>query len=121
MSAEDSKRRRHIRTPVALLVQYRLNAFEEFLTEYAVDLSASGMFVHTRQPAALGSMLEVQFSLKDGSKLIEGIGKVVRVVPPGAPGQTPGMGVEFVQFDEESSALIRRICGDSASLRRPRR
>ena len=49
---------------------------------------------------------------KDGSKLIEGLGKVVRVSE--GKGTDSGMGVEFVDFDTESMALIEEIC------RRPR-
>lgn len=111
--------RKHPRTPLALLVQYRFNSFEDFLSEYAVNLSPGGMFIRTDAPAELGSMISMLFSLKDGSKLIEGMGRVVRVIPTGAAAdQVPGMGVEFVDFDEESSALIRQICDAAVSRRR---
>ena len=104
------ERRRHERVPLSLLVQYRLNTFEDFLAEYSADISVGGMFIRTTEPREEGSMIYLQFWLNDGSKLIEGLGKVVRVNPPGGdPKRVAGMGVEFVNFDEASMALILEI------------
>ncbi len=96
-------RRRQPRTAVSLLVQLRVDSFEAFLSEYATSLSTSGMFITTESPRDVGEVVYLQFTLKDGSKLIEGLGRVVRV-------NGTGMGVEFVDFDEASKALIERIC-----------
>lgn len=117
MSDGARKERKHPRTEVALLVQYRFNSFEDFLAEYAVNLSPGGMFIRTDTPHELGAMISMQFSLKDGSKLIEGMGRVVRVTLPGQ-GPMPGMGIEFVNFDEQSSALIKQICDSQRTRRR---
>lgn len=102
-------RRRHQRVPLSLLVQYRLNTFEDFLAEYSHDISLGGMFIRTEEPREEGSLIYLQFWLNDGSKLIEGLGKVVRVNPPGVPAKPAGMGVEFLNFDEDSMALISEI------------
>ena len=61
-------------------------------------------------PREVGSLIYLQFTLQDGSKLIEGLGRVVRV-SDGSKDGLPGMGVEFVNFDSESMALIEQICG----------
>lgn len=108
--ASGSERRRNARTPVTLLVQYRFDTLEDFVAEYATNLSPEGMFLQTEEPSPVGSLLHVQFSLKDGSKLIEGLARVARVSARGDGPEAPGMGVEFVQFDEPSLALIRQIC-----------
>lgn len=107
-SAGDN-RRRHPRAKVQLLIQFRFDTFEEFLAEYSVDLSSSGMFIRSQNPRGEGSFVYLQFALRDGSRIIEGLGKVVRVNPPGVPGREAGMGIEFVDFDEESLAIIRGI------------
>jgi molecular chaperone DnaK len=106
----DDERRRHPRTPLSLLVQFRFNTFEDFLAEYAVNISPGGMFIRTDHPNEEGSSIYLQFSLKDGSPLIEGMGRVVRVNPPGIDGRVAGMGIEFENFDDESMALIHDIC-----------
>ncbi len=111
MSAIDEPgddRRRYPRSALSILVQYRFNTFEDFLAEYSLNISLGGIFIRTEDPKDEGSIVYLQFSLKDGSRLIEGMGKVVRVNPPGH--RDTGMGVEFLSFDEESMALINDIC-----------
>lgn len=111
MSEQDNdERRRHPRTPLSILVQFRFNTFEEFLAEYSVNLSPGGMFIRTDEPKEEGSVIYLQFTLKDGSRLIEGMGRVVRVNPPGVKDRVAGMGIEFVNFDDDSMALIQEIC-----------
>ena len=112
-----SKRRKFDRTALSLLVQFRFSTLEDFLAEYSVNISPGGMFIHTDEPREEGSMIYLQFSLKDGSKLIEGMGRVVRVNPAGDPQHPAGMGVEFVNFDDESMALVEEICNRRAGPR----
>ena len=108
--APPDNRRKHARAAMALLVQYRFNSLEDFLAEYATNLSPGGMFIQTEAPSAVGTTLHLQFSLKDGSRLIDGLAKVVRVVPHATVDGPAGMGVEFVQFDPESLALVQKLC-----------
>jgi molecular chaperone DnaK len=115
-----SNRRKHPRTPLSLLVQYRFNSFEDFLAEYSLDISPGGMFIRTDQPNEMGAMIYLQFQLQDGSKLIEGLGRVVWVTEPNTPNKVAGMGIEFVNFDEESMALIEEICSRKAAAGRPK-
>ena len=104
---DHAERRAHPRLPLQMLVQFRLHDMEEFMREHAVNLSVSGMFVHSRTPHPEGAMIYVQFRLEDGAKLIEGLAKVVHVNPPGHP--TPGMGLEFVNLEPGSRELIESI------------
>lgn len=92
-----------------MLVQYRFDTLEDFLAEYSLNLSPGGVFICTDEPREEGSVIHVQFSLKDGSRLIEGMGRVVRVIRPGGP-ERAGMGIEFLHFDEDSLALVRQLC-----------
>ncbi len=111
-SSKDSKRRRHPRTPFSLLVQYRFDALEDFLSEYATDISLGGMFIRTDEPYAEGSLVYLQFHLRNGSALIEGLGKVAWNNPPDEKKKNThpaGMGIEFIDMDEKSMQLIRRI------------
>ena len=108
------ERRRYPRAPVSLLIQYRFDTLEDFLSEYSTDISIGGMFIRTDDLREEGTLIYLQFYLRDGAKLIEGLGRVVRVKRPDPRGDDqspPGMGVEFVNFDEESMQLIRQIVG----------
>lgn len=102
-----TERRLSPRVPLNLLVQFRLASLDEFMRDYAVNISSGGMFIRTRDPHPAGSNIYIQLSLSDGSTLIEGLGKVVHVNPPSHP--VPGMGVEFVNLDAASRQLIDRI------------
>jgi len=90
-----------------MLVQFRLETMEDFLAQYAGNISAGGMFIRSNEPRESGSLIYLQFRLKSGEKLIEGLGRVVHVNPVGH--EEPGMGVEFVNLDPESVTLIERI------------
>src|SRR3569833_4680615 len=76
---DGSEKRKAPRAELHILVQFRFNTFEDFLAEYSTDISVGGMFLRTDKPRPEGSMIYLQFALRDGSKLIEGLGKVVRV------------------------------------------
>jgi len=114
-----AERRKHPRTPLTLLVQFRFDTFDEFLAEYSINISPGGIFLRTSEPFTEGAIIYLQFSLKDGSRLIEGMGKVVRINKPGDPGET-GVGVEFMNFDEESMALIEEICATRSGQTKPK-
>ena len=118
--SEQDDRRKHPRTPLSLLVQFRFNTFEDFLADYSVNISPGGMFIRTDEPQEEGSIIYLQFTLKDGSRLIEGMGKVVRCNPPGESGRVAGMGIEFLNFDDESMALIQEICATRQAQTRPK-
>ena len=116
-SESHDDRRKHQRTPLSLLVQFRFNTFEDFIADYSHDISPGGMFIRTDEPQEEGSIVYLQFSLKDGSRLIEGMGKVVRCNPAGVAGRVAGMGIEFLNFDDESMALIQEICASRETTR----
>ena len=111
-------KRKHERFPLSILVQYRFDSFENFLAEYSVNISAGGMFIRTSEPREEGSMIYLQFYLQGGEKLIEGLGRVVRVNSVDKYGKDAGMGVEFVNFDDESTDLINDIV--AAKSKRPK-
>lgn len=104
------ERRKYPRVPLNLLIQYKFDTFEDFVSEYAADISLGGMFIRCDDAREEGAMVYLQFSLKDGTKLIEGLGRVVRVIPKG--GENSGIGVEFVNFDDDSRAMIEAIINE---------
>lgn len=116
--SDGAEKRRHPRTPLNVLVQFRFDTFDEFLAEYSLNISPGGIFIRTDAPREEGAVIYLQFTLRDGSKLIEGMGRVVRVNPPGGDAKHPvGMGIEFTNFDEESMALIAEICAQRSATK----
>jgi uncharacterized protein (TIGR02266 family) len=113
MAKRSAERRRYPRAKLNILIQYRLNTFEEFLVEYASDISEGGMFIRSDDPRPQGALVYFQFALKDGTRLIEGLGKVVHSATSGEP---RGMGIEFVNFDDDSRAMVKAIVDARAEV-----
>ena len=105
-----AERRIHQRASLNMLVQFRLADIEQFMREYAANVSAGGMFIRTREPKPQGSMIYLQVKLSDGSKMLEGLGKVIHVNPPDSA--VPGMGIEFVNLDADSRKVIDQIINE---------
>ncbi|MCA9648741.1 MAG: PilZ domain-containing protein [Myxococcales bacterium] len=79
---------------------------------YISDLSEYGVFVHTQQPAPMGTKLKLRFTvLLDDPVIIAAEGRVVR-----HQHDPLGMGIEFTELDPET---ILRI-NDVVSRQRPR-
>ena len=110
--SRSTDRRIFRRVPFFRKVHYRFESLEEFKSEVANDISLGGMFIRTEEPEAIGSVIFLEFDLKDGSKLLRGYGKVVRVNPKGVPDFDAGMGIEFLKFDDESIARIRALIAE---------
>lgn len=107
-----SDRRLFRRVPFFRKVQYRFETMEDFRSRFANDLSLGGMFIKTEMPEPMGTVIFLEFDLQDGSKILSGYGKVVRVNPPGVPDFDPGMGIEFLKFDDESLLRIRALVSE---------
>jgi PilZ domain len=98
----EDNRRRHQRVDIPLLVQYRFGALEEFRTDYALNVSRSGLFISTAEPRPVGTRVFVQLTTRDGQHFLQGEGRVVR----GAEG---GYAIELVGFDEAAQSVLERL------------
>jgi len=75
---------------------------------YSRDLSIGGIFLESDHPYPAGSKLEMELSLPEIADKVRLIGEVIRVEPPEARqmGKTPGMGIQFIEIDLETKALL---------------
>ncbi|MHB1846529.1 MAG: PilZ domain-containing protein [Deltaproteobacteria bacterium] len=82
---------------------------DEFLAEYVANISRSGAFIRTDDPLPVGTRVALKFTvIMNELETIEGIGMVVRRVPPGGA-ELAGMGVVFTELTGYSRALIEKI------------
>jgi len=97
--------------PIILRIKFKSASLDEFVARYGADVSAGGIFIRTKQPLAVGSLLQFDFSLADGSPLMTGLGTVVWVREPDASraGSVPGMGVRFDQLTPDSQQTHQQI------------
>jgi hypothetical protein len=80
-------------------------SFEAFLAEYVSNVSRSGAFVRSPAPLAVGTKVNLRFTvMMDGVEVVEGVGEVVRVCE-----DPPGMGVVFTELSSYSEAILTRL------------
>jgi type IV pilus assembly protein PilZ len=102
------KARRANRLQHELLVAYR--SMDGFITDWAVNISRGGIFINTRNPLAVGTTVRLIISLPDTAFPFDLTGRVTRVAEYNNPSnQVPGMGIEFVDVDDEKRARIERF------------
>ena len=96
---------------ITLRIKFKSASLDDFVARYGADVSAGGIFIRTRQPLAVGSLLRFDFSLTDGSPLMAGLGTVVwiREPDPSRAGSIPGMGLRFDQLAPESHQNHQQI------------
>ena len=90
------------------LVAYR--TVDGFITDWAVNISRGGIFINTRNPLAIGTTVRLIISLPDAAFPFDLTGRVIRVSEFDNPSnQVPGMGIEFVDVDEDKRSRIERF------------
>ena len=81
-----------------------------FITDWAINISRGGIFINTPNPLPVGTTVRLIISLPDTAFPFDLVGRVTRVNEVQNPGQqVPGMGIEFVDVDDEKRARIERF------------
>ena len=69
--------RKDKRAPVSLKVRFKSATLDEFMEQYAKDISRGGVFIKSKQPMPIGTLLKFEIQLKDKSPLIHSMDRVV--------------------------------------------
>ncbi len=97
------------RSEVRQSVNREFVSVDEFIAEYVINLSRSGVFIKSDEPLPVGTRVNLKFTvIVEELETIEGIGEVVRTVHPG-DGATPGMGVVFIELTSFSRQLVEQV------------
>jgi uncharacterized protein (TIGR02266 family) len=101
-----NEKRRHPRVKLITKVTHVRGEFFHYY--YSRDLSLGGIFLETQEPFPVGTDVKLEFPLPDVADKVVVNGKVVRMVERAedAPGPYPGMGVEFIETDEDTRAML---------------
>jgi len=92
-----------------LTVNHEFRGLDQFIMEYVQNISKSGVFIKSDDPLPVGTEVNLRFTLiLDELEILEGLGRVVRVVEPGGP-DTPGMGVVFTRLTSYSAKLLEKL------------
>ena len=105
----EPEHRRAPRVLVDLEVDYALE--DNYLFAYITNISATGIFVRTTTPEQPGTRLNLRFT-PDDSGPIEVEGEVIWINPfrPGfADNLHPGMGIRFVDLDDDTRERLLEL------------
>ncbi len=92
-----------------VVVNREFQSVDHFVAEYVMNLSRSGVFIRSRSPLPVGTVVRLEFHIVlDDIEKITGEGRVVRAIYPGAD-RPSGMGVVFTKLDKVSTKLVERI------------
>ena len=103
---------------LTLRIKFKSASLEEFISRYGVDVSPGGIFIRTKQPVDVGTTLQFDFTLADGSPLLVGLGTVawVRESDPARANNVPGMGLRFDKLVPESQHTHQVILAEKARI-----
>ncbi len=102
----EKERRRFKRKEALICVDYE-NA-EQFLRDYAINISLGGIFLQTDSPLPVGTTLKLFFSIPELDDLIETTGEVVWV-KKSENGNKGGMGIRFNDLTDEAKEKLERV------------
>jgi uncharacterized protein (TIGR02266 family) len=93
------------RKDARVTINKEFESLDAFVSEYVSNVSRSGVFVRSRDPLAVGTKVNLKFTIvMDGIECVEGVGQVVRVHD-----DPPGMGVVFTELTHYSQAVLERL------------
>ena len=102
LNPHDDPRRAFPRYNVQFAVRFA--TVQDFVLEYAANISAGGVFVHTEDPPPLKTVVQVEMELPGGADPVPARGMIVhRVTKQEAEqrGTLAGVGVQFVDADDQ--------------------
>jgi uncharacterized protein (TIGR02266 family) len=102
-----------VSTPDVPLVRIQLRYPDEsvFLSRFAPNVTRGGIFLTSRSPHPVSSVIAFEVALMQGPPLLWGTGKVtwVRDYDPQEPQRAHGMGVQFLQVAPDAKPMLEKL------------
>ena len=102
-------RRSTDRKGVGLLVKLKHADVGSFAEEFATNLSPGGMFIRSRTPQPVGTLVKFEVQIASGVRVLRGTAVVRWVREDNHPEGPPGMGLQFQELDPLTQALIDKM------------
>lgn len=94
------------RTAERYAINHEFKSVDEFIREYAMNVSLGGCFIRTTDVLPIGTEVALKFTvIVDDFETIEGVGEVTRVVEPGGD-EPSGVGVVFTSLTDASRDVL---------------
>jgi len=97
-------------------VTLRYPDLETFVDKYAPNVTRGGIFLATREPRPVGTVVRFAVSLRQGPPLLSGEGRVswLKAFNSAEPHRPYGMGVQFLHVDPQSRPVLERLLAAKA-------
>jgi type IV pilus assembly protein PilZ len=98
-------------------IEIHFKNFEQFYKEYAKNISKGGIFIKSNNPLPPQTIIEIKIFLPDDKEPLDVVGEVVHIIEPEIAqqrGWDPGMGVHFVDYDEEMFKRLEKYIDSQA-------
>ncbi len=106
---ENRRSPHQVRKAVNLTVKLAHKGVDEFVEKYATNISVGGLFIRTRDPQPLGTLVHFKIEIANSQRMLQGTAVVKWIRGPTDPAGPPGMGLEFKELDAASHAVVKRI------------
>lgn len=101
---------RRVQARVRMQAAVNLHSDTNFFTGFSTNISEGGLFVATVQSAAIGTEIDLSFSLPSGESIsVRGVVRWVREVNDKTPEIFPGVGIQFVDLDPTAASTLQRF------------
>ncbi len=100
-------------------LEVRYGDITSFISDYAMNISKGGMFISTKDPLKLNTLISVEFIIPDIKVPIKVKGRVSWINDPKQIKGTnliPGMGIEFQELNDEDRKKLDNFI-DKLSLK----
>jgi type IV pilus assembly protein PilZ len=87
-----------------LMVSY--DNYNEFITQYTRDVSKGGTFINTKRHHSINEIVELSLDVPGLDKPLKIKGEVVHIKIQNVPDEDAGIGVKFLDIDEESRKAL---------------
>jgi uncharacterized protein (TIGR02266 family) len=95
------------------LVRVRLKYpdLDTFTERFAPNVTRGGIFLASRDPRPVGTVVRFEVSLVSGAPVLVGKGRVTwtKAHDPAEPNKPYGMGVQFIELDRASRGVLDRL------------
>jgi uncharacterized protein (TIGR02266 family) len=94
-----------------LSVCYPVATVDDFIEGHALDVSARGLCLEGDRAIGVGTLVEFDIQISGNRSVLTGAGRVawVRRASASTPDRPPAIGVRFVELDEASQEVLRRL------------
>jgi uncharacterized protein (TIGR02266 family) len=100
-----------------IVTELNLHSGSNFYTGFTHDISEGGVFVVSYLSEAVGTTVTLDLGFPGGVGIhARGVVRWVREPRDYDDGEPPGMGIQFVDLDDEDRALIREFVENRAPL-----